>query len=176
MKKFTLAVFVLLVIALAVVIYYVFYNLDAIVKAAIEKYGSEAVHTRVNVDKVKIELTKGKGTIQGLTIANPGGFSLPFVFSLGEITTKINIDKTSQDLIVIDLISIGAPEIFYEINAERLGNLNVINKNLSQGATGTWLRVQRAQLRCARRRRLGLAERSLSRSAHDIAGSEPAIV
>ena len=137
MKKIILAIFVILVIAFAGIFYYVFSNLDVIVKAAIEKYGSQAVQTSVKVDDVNIELTSGTGTIRGLTIANPKGFSLPYAFSLGEITTKINIDKTGQELIAIDLIRIGAPKVFYEINADRQGSLNILKDNLSKGVKDT---------------------------------------
>ncbi|MGD8558453.1 MAG: hypothetical protein PVF34_08920 [Gammaproteobacteria bacterium] len=133
MKKAIFAVLIVLIIAVAGIVYYVFANLDAIVKAAIEKYGSQAIQTQVRVDDVKIRLTEGTGTIRGLTVANPKGFSLPNAFSLGEITTTINLDKTSQDLIVIDLVNIEAPEVFYEINADRQGSLNVLKDNLATG-------------------------------------------
>jgi hypothetical protein len=135
MKKAILAVVVVLVIAVAGILYYVLTNLDAIVKAAIEKYGSQAIQTQVKVDHVDIKLTTGTGTIKGLTIANPEGFSQPLAFSLGEITTTINIDKTSQNLVAIDLINIDAPNIFYEINAERQGSLNVLKDRLTTGTS-----------------------------------------
>ncbi|MGD8567319.1 MAG: hypothetical protein PVJ39_04490 [Gammaproteobacteria bacterium] len=135
MKKAIIAVVVVLVIAVTGILYYVFTNLDAIVKAAIEKYGSQAVQTQVKVDHVDIELTAGSGTIKGLTIANPQGFSQPLAFSLGEITTRININKTSQNLIAIDLVSIDAPHVFYEINAERQGSLNVLKDRLAKGTS-----------------------------------------
>lgn len=135
MKKAILAVIVVLVIAVAGILYYVFTNLDAIVKTAIEKYGTQAIETQVKVDHVDIELTSGTGTIKGLTIANPQGFSQPLAFSLGEITTRINIDKTGQHLIAIDLINIDAPHVFYEINAERQGSLNVLKDRLTTGTS-----------------------------------------
>ncbi|MCI0505528.1 MAG: hypothetical protein L0Z73_05395 [Gammaproteobacteria bacterium] len=137
MKKALLGLVILLIVVIAGGLYYVFTNLDTIAETAIEKYGSEATRTAVQVENVKISLAEGSATINGLSVANPEGFSLPTAFSLGEITTDINLDKTTGDLIVIDLINIAAPEVFYEINAERKGSLNVLKDNLDSGTTGT---------------------------------------
>ena len=140
MKKTIFAVIIILVIAIAGAVFYVFSNLDAIVKAAIEEYGSEAVKTSVHVNDVAIRLTEGAATISGLTIANPDGFSLPQAFTLGDIKVDINLEKTSKELIAVDAIHIVAPQVFYEINADRNGNLNMLKDNLAlsdSASTGT---------------------------------------
>ena len=136
MKKVFLSVLIILVVVIAGGVYYLFSNLDNIVKAAIEKYGSETTHTAVVVENVRIKLADGSATINGLTITNPPGFSLTHAFSLGEITTTINLDETSNELIAIDLINIAAPEVFYEINAERKGSLNPLKHNIGSSRTG----------------------------------------
>lgn len=133
MKKAILVILFILLIIIAGGLYYVFSNLDTIVKTAIEKYGSESTHTEVQVDSVKIILADGSASIKGLTIANPEGFSLPYAFSLGEITTDINIEKTTNEFIAIDLIDIKSPEIFYEINSEHKGSLNELKDSLEKG-------------------------------------------
>lgn len=130
MKKAILGVFVLLIIAVAGGVYYVVTNLDSIVKTAIEKYGSETAQTAVKVDNVLIKLTEGSASINGLTIANPDGFSLPYAFSLGQIATDIDVEKTTKDLVALELINVSAPQVFYEINADRQGSLNVLKDNL----------------------------------------------
>lgn len=123
-------------------VYYVISNLDMLVKAAIEKYGSEATRTAVRVAKVHISLGGGAGTINGLTIANPAGFSAPNAFSLGEIHLAINTKALTDKKIAIDEIRIIAPQITYEMNADKLGNLNMLKDNLlgpagsSPSATG----------------------------------------
>lgn len=133
MKKTIFAIIVILMIAIAGVIYYVINNLDAIVKAAIEEFGSDAVKTSVQVDDVAINLTEGSAAINGLTVANPDGFSLPQAFSLGEIAVDINLEKTNKELVAIDSINISAPRVFYEINAQRQGSLNILKDNLGMG-------------------------------------------
>lgn len=134
MKKTLLVLMTVIVVAIAAAVYYLFSNLDAIVEAAIEKFGSEAVKTSVRVERVAISLGEGSATVSGLTIANPDGFSMPQAFALGEIAVDINLEKTGGDLIAIDLINIASPQVFYEINADRKGSLNVLKDNLGLGA------------------------------------------
>ncbi len=133
MKKIILSVIIILMIAVAGAVYYVFYNLDAIVKAAIEEYGSDAINTEVRVEKVRTWLTEGTAVVYGLSVANPDGFSLPQAFSLGEMAVGLNLEKTNRELIAMDVVSIVAPQVFYEINAQRQGSLNVLKNNMDIG-------------------------------------------
>ncbi|HEY3486506.1 MAG TPA: hypothetical protein VGL10_00435 [Gammaproteobacteria bacterium] len=134
MKKIILGIALLIFIALGGAIFYILTNLDSLVKMAIEKYGSEATQTAVRVDKVRIKLKEGSASISGLTIANPPGFDAPHAFSLGDISVGIDIDSLTKDVIVIREIGIEAPEIFFEVNADRKANLDVLSKNLTAGA------------------------------------------
>ncbi len=134
MKKTLLIVVVLIIAVIAGGLYYVLTNLDSLVKQAIEKYGSEATHTAVRVDKVNIRLKQASAAISGLTVANPKGFSTPNAFSLGQIATTLNVKDMGKDHIVIDEVRIQAPEVFYEVNADRKANLNLLKENLTGGA------------------------------------------
>jgi len=134
MKKIILIIVLLVIAAIGGGIYYVLTNLDSLVKQAIETYGSEATHTAVRVNKVNIQLKQASASITGLTVANPAGFSTPNAFSLGQIATRLNVSKMSKDHIVIDEVLIKAPEVFYEMNAEKKANLNMLKDNLGSGA------------------------------------------
>ncbi len=134
MKKIILGVVLLIVLAIGGGIFYVLSNLDGLVKMAIEKYGSEATQTAVRVSSVRIALSDGKGTIKGLTVANTKGFDAKYAFSLGEITTKIDINSIKKEPYVIDEITIRAPQVFMEMNADKQTNLNELKKNLSGGS------------------------------------------
>lgn len=133
MKKAFLIVILLIIVAIAGGIYYVLTNLDSLVKGAIEKYGSEAVHTSVKVQNVNLKLKEASAAISGLTVANPKGFSTPNAFSLGHIATRLNVKEMNKDNIVIDEILIQAPEVFYEMNADKQANLNMLKDNLGGG-------------------------------------------
>jgi len=135
MKKVVLGAILVLLITIGFGVYYLLSNLDSLVKSAIETYGSEATQTSVRVDNVKIVLQDGSGTISGLTIGNPKGFATPNVFSLGEIATQIDLKSLSEDVPVIEHITIRAPEVFFEINEQGQNNLDKLKSNLQSGAS-----------------------------------------
>ena len=136
MKRILLGIALVLAIAVGGALYYLLSTLDSLVKSAIETYGSEMTGTAVRVDSVRIELAAGKGTIRGLTIANPAGFSTAHAFTLGEITLDIDPRSVTGDPVVIDEIAIRAPQVTYEMNAMAQSNLVVINNNLSAYSVG----------------------------------------
>jgi len=132
MKKVLVGVAALAVIVVGAV-FFLLSNLDGIVKDAIQIYGSEATKTQVVVRDVKIKLEAGEGSITGLNIGNPAGFSDPNIFELGNISTKIDISTIRQNPIVIDEIIISAPKVVYEINKSGVSNADVLKKNLGAG-------------------------------------------
>jgi hypothetical protein len=141
------ALVVVLVVAVGGGLYYVYSNLDSIVKAAIEAYGGDATQTKVSVKDVKLSLTSGEGTISGLIVGNPKGFSTPESLSLGTVSVKVDtasITKMASDPkapVVIKEVVIAAPNVTYERGAST-GNLETIQQNvqryagLSQPAAG----------------------------------------
>ena len=141
MKKVLIGAGTLLVL-LIVAVTYVWTNLDSIVKDTIQTYGSQATKTAVRVDTVKLELTDGKAQIKGLTVANPPGFTDPNIFSLGEISTKIDINTINQNPIIIDEILINAPVVVYEINKAGVANADVLKKNV--GGSGSKAKSDRS--------------------------------
>ncbi len=128
MKKILIGLVVLIII-IAGAAYYLFSNLDNIVKAAIEKYGSEVTQTSVNVSSVHIGLTDGLGTIKNLVIGNPKGFDSDYLFQMDNIGVQLNLDKISKDLIIINQIMLDGPSIIYELN-NTTSNVDVVKKNV----------------------------------------------
>lgn len=127
MKKILLVI----IVAIAIGLYYIFTNINSIVKTAIENYGSQTTKTAVNVDNVKIKLTDGAGAISGLSIANPKGFESKNAFALGAIETQIDIKSLAKEPITIDKIIVRKPQIFYELNKSGASNLNELYKNIA---------------------------------------------
>ncbi|MDT8281462.1 MAG: hypothetical protein RQ982_01470 [Gammaproteobacteria bacterium] len=130
MKKVILGFVLLIIITIAGSVYYVLTNLDSLVESAIEKYGSEATQTAVLVDAVKINLADGAGGITGLTVANPGDFTMPHAFSLGVVRVAIDLQSLQQEPYIINEITVLTPEVFVEINENNKTNLNELKKNL----------------------------------------------
>jgi hypothetical protein len=133
-NKVLISSVLIIVIALAVGLYYVWTSLDALVEAAIEKYGSQTTQTAVQVHEVRLKETiaQGKGSIAGISVANPKGFSTPHAFTLGQIQTQIDIKTITQSPIVINEIIVAAPQMFFEINNDRKANFNVLKDNISR--------------------------------------------
>lgn len=137
MKKIFLGAILVLFIAVGGGIYFLLSSLDDIVKSAIETYGSEAAQTAVRVDSVKIGLRDGTGAIYGLTVGNPSGFALPQVFSLGEISVQIDLDSLSENVFVIEQMTVRAPEVFFELDQAGKTNLDVLKQKISSGGSGS---------------------------------------
>jgi hypothetical protein len=127
------AALVVIVIAASV---YLWSSLDSLVEAAIEKYGSQATQTRVEVAGVKLALTSGEGSIQGIQVASPSGFSRKQLFTLDNVTVAIDPKTVTEDVVVIDKIIIQAPQVFYEINDKGQSNVDALKKNLQQVTGG----------------------------------------
>ncbi|TNF98766.1 MAG: hypothetical protein EP297_07240 [Gammaproteobacteria bacterium] len=125
------AIAVILVIA----VIYLLSSLDSLVAEAIKKYGSQVTQTTVDVSSVSIDIKDGAGAIDQLTIANPKGFSSPHIFTLGNISTAIDVASINKDPIVIKQILIKKPYVFYEINKAGASNLKELEKNIEQSTT-----------------------------------------
>jgi len=115
---------------------YILSSLDAIVAGAIQKYGSEVTRTPVRVSSVHIDLKSGAGTIEQLSVGNPEGFSAPHIFTLGGISTNIDVASIRQDPVVIEQIHIDTPAVFYEINQAGASNLKELQENIAQSTSG----------------------------------------
>ena len=118
---------VVILIAVAAGIFY--FNLDKIIIAAVEKYGSEVTQTDVVLDEVDLDLTSGKGALIGFSVANPSGFSEPNAVQFGTVAVNVDIPNTNDKLIHITEIRIEQPAITYEVN-ETTNNLDAIKKNV----------------------------------------------
>jgi hypothetical protein len=124
-KKIIIGICIVVVIIIGLVIY-TLSNLDSIVKSVIESAGTKATGTQVTVTGVKISLSKGKATIEGLKVANPQGFSDNSMINFGEITAQVDY-KTGA----IKNIHIGNPYFLLEQKGTKT-NFGVIQQNLSK--------------------------------------------
>jgi hypothetical protein len=125
-----------ILILVAIGLYFLVSSLDSIVKAAVEKYGSDMTQATVRLDDVKIELTSGKGTLRRLTVGNPPGFKSERALSLGEIGLQLEVGSVTKDPVVIKDISITAPEVTYEFGLKG-SNLDALKRNVdAYGAQG----------------------------------------
>jgi len=128
--KIGIALGVLVVLAAAVVL--LLTNLDRIVAAAIEKYGSEAVGTKVTVSSVRIGLKEGTGSIRDLRVGNPPGFSGADAIRLEDISVDVDTGSVTGDPLVIDKIVVRAPHVSYETDDSGRSNIDAIRAHLEK--------------------------------------------
>jgi hypothetical protein len=131
-SRVILVVLGLAVVVVAAVVFLVISNLDAIVKAAMEKYGSEATGSAVTVASVRISLREGSGSISGLRIGNPPGFTTPAALDLEDITIEVDTGSVTGDPVVIRKVRVAGPRVMYEIDKSGRANLQEIMRNLER--------------------------------------------
>jgi len=125
-----------LVVLIGIGLYFLGANIDSIVKAAVEKYGSAATQTTVALEDVSIRISSGEASLSGLSIGNPDEFKADNALYLGKASVKIDTKSlTGTGPIIIQDITIEKPQIDYEINNEGKSNLQTLANNAQSYAT-----------------------------------------
>ncbi len=112
------------------------WSLDSIVKGLIERYGTAATKVAVHADSVALSVLGGSAAISQLTVANPSGFSPANVFRLEKIQVLVDVGTIFSNPLVIDEITIVAPEVYFEVDQNNESNVDVIRRNLSRANGG----------------------------------------
>jgi hypothetical protein len=131
-KKIALAV-AIVIIAIAGAAYYFASNVDSLVKAVIERYGSEATQSSVTLKSVTLSFKQGSGELNTLAVKNPKGFSSADAITLGDIKVVLDISTLQSNTIVVKDVTILQPAVLYEY-AGGGGNLEAIQKNVQSYA------------------------------------------
>lgn len=105
--------------------------LGSVVKAGVNKFGPGITQTKVQLDGAHISPLSGAGTLTGLSVGNPKGWTEQDAFRLGQIHIDVEPFSILGDHIVINEIIIDKPEFLYEtkIVASNVGDLL---KNIEQ--------------------------------------------
>jgi len=126
----------LFVLALAAAMFFLVDNLDALIKNGIESQGSRVAGTRVTVADVDLDLGQARGTIRGLEVANPEGFSARPLFALGEISLQLDPASISGNRPTLEEVRILAPRLRFELNSRAESNLDRFNRGIAPGNKG----------------------------------------
>jgi hypothetical protein len=110
MKKLLLGVAIL-----ALAGYFVLaYALGSIVRAGVNSFGPKLTQTKVELAGANISPLTGSGTLSGLVVGNPKGWSENNAFALGKVHLDVQPFSIFGDHIVINEITIDGPEFLYE--------------------------------------------------------------
>lgn len=132
MKKIILSLLAIIILVLGGITYYALSNLDAIVKTAIEKVGSDVTGSTVSVAGVSITLKEGRGEISGLHLANPKGFDSAHLFHLDKVA--LDLGNVFGDVIIIDEVLIDGANIIAEQKGQTT-NLQALLDNIEKNSS-----------------------------------------
>ncbi len=118
-----------LIVAIVGAVFYFSSNVDAIVANLIEEQGSAATGTAVRVDGVSINLSGATGSVKGLTVANPEGFSGESAIEFGDLQLRLNAGSILEEPIIIENIEGGDAMLRIEQTGTR-NNLQALLDNL----------------------------------------------
>lgn len=133
-KSVALIVGVVLVSLVGIVVYLVT-DLDAIAKRQIESYGSALTGSTVWIESIHISPSSGEGTIRGLHVSNPPGFSSGDAFTLAQIDLKIEPRSLTGNPIVINSVLVEKPQLHYEVSGTK-SNISTIVDNVKNSGDG----------------------------------------
>jgi hypothetical protein len=112
------------------------FMLGSIVKKGINHAGPQITQTSVVLEDASISPFSGKGTLKGLTVGNPVGWTTPRAFYLREISIDMEPGSLTKDHIVINSIVINEPEITFETKITT-SNLQDLLKNIQRSSGST---------------------------------------
>jgi hypothetical protein len=135
-QKLIIAAIALLMVIVGIAVY-LYNSIDGIVESAIEKNGSRVFGSKVSVGSVDISLKSGQGTIRNVSIANPEGFSSEKMFNLEEIIVDIDVRSLNRDPIIIEQVTISAPSVLAEMNAQAQTNVEVAKSAIDRYRTAS---------------------------------------
>jgi uncharacterized protein involved in outer membrane biogenesis len=119
---------VALVVVVGIVLTVAISNLDRIVKGVVESSGSEVLGTEVTLNQAEISLKGGKGSLKGLAIANPEGFSAENAFELDEVTLVLDLGTVTSDEVVVEQVVVDGARVRFEETGGSI-NLQTLLKN-----------------------------------------------
>jgi len=121
-------------VALLLVVYVgLAFFLGSIVKAGVNRFAPGITGTKVELNGAEISPLSGSGTLVGLVVGNPKGWSDSNLMSVSRVHIKLKPFSVFADHIVIEEIAIEKPEFRYETKVIS-SNVGDLLKNL-QGSS-----------------------------------------
>lgn len=132
MKIFALLLGLLLALGVAAYLFLAS-RLDSLVVHGVNTYGPKLTQTKVELISASLSPLTGSGSLTGLSVGNPAGWSDGRAFYLGKVQLDVELRSVLGDSIVINEISIDQPEFAYE-TAFTSSNIKDLLKNMEKSA------------------------------------------
>lgn len=133
---------IILYLALAVVLFlvvgflYLISTLDSAVQESVEENVTHLTGSPVSIESVDFSVFSGKGSITGLRVSNPEGFSENPALTLGKILFEIDMDALSTNPLTVKQIRADSAGILVEKNGEGKINFQILSQNLKESSQG----------------------------------------
>lgn len=124
-----------LVIVLAVALWWALHSIGTLVATAIRTYGPKITGVEVRLDDVTLSPFSGTATLRGLVVGNPEGYQTDHALALGRFSASLRLRSLSEDVIVVKRIVIANADVTYELGLKG-SNLGVIQKNVERNTKG----------------------------------------
>lgn len=134
MKKLLIVGGILGVLAIAALFAATFF-LGNIVTAGVNRVGPRLTQTKVTLASAQISPFSGTGTLNGFVLGNPQGWSESNLCTIDKIHLSVVPTSLLGDHIVINEITIDAPQFNYETKIVA-SNVSDLLKNIEQGMGG----------------------------------------
>ena len=97
----------------------------SIVKAGVNRLAPSITGTPVHLDGARLSPLSGGGTLTGLFVGNPAGWSGEKAFSIGRIHVSVAPGSIFSDCVVLNDVTIDSPEFVYEtkVVSSNIGDL-----------------------------------------------------
>lgn len=112
-----------------------FYYLDSVVEAAIERGASYALGVETRVGSVSLGLVSGTFRMRGFKVANAPGFESDHFLSLDDARFAVTLESLRQDTIEAPLLSLDGLEVALE-KRDGKNNYDLILANLRRFESG----------------------------------------
>jgi len=112
------------------------FTMDSIIESNIESTTGKMLDTSVEVNNVSVSILDGTGTIDGITIHNPEGFSDKPALELQQISLTLDPYSILSDTVVVKRVEIEDPQVYYEQKVSG-SNLDALSGNLGGGSTSS---------------------------------------
>jgi len=111
-------------------------SLGAIVRAEINRIGPRMTKTKVELTLASLSPISGSGTLRGLWVGNPQGWTSDKAFYLGKIHVEVAPSSVFSDHIIVNEIDIDQPEFVYETRVLS-SNIGDLIKNINSAKKST---------------------------------------
>lgn len=122
------------IVLVAIAVFFVANNINGLVKTAVEEAGSDALQTTVSLESVNFELLQGRMQLSGLTIANPSGFQSATIMEMNDIVVHLELASLRDKLVDVKEISVDGLQVVAEqkgVSTNLQALLNNVNSSQS---------------------------------------------